>query len=339
MPLATWSHKRSIKIDTHPFRTLKRREFLGLALGTALKAANPVMRPAVSEAVCPVERISPVSQDGYAGLAFMRKPPGKGPFPSVVIIHGGLYTLPEKRIREIALDGPPACRFLAAGYVVTALTYRSRDVDPQDKACLRDCLAVVGYMKRLPFVDPKSVVIYGCSGGGDLALEIAAATEVCAILPEEPATHLLAGIYNTSIPKKSERYTPADSTIISEDPKRYYTAEFQKLARAKLARIQCPILILQGDIQPINHFNQEVLIPELRALGKRLEVLTYRGEPHCFCFFGEGAQTPRPDIALKAFNDMQFFCRRHVRTKPKALDSNLVQLVPVKSPSPSQGAG
>jgi dienelactone hydrolase len=315
----------------HRFRTVRRREFLGFAIGTALEGADAVMRPAVSEAVCPIERISPIAQDGHAGIAFMRKPPGKGPFPSVVIIHGGLYALPEKRIREIALDGPPACRFLAAGYVVTALTYRSRDLDPQDKACLRDCLAVVDYLKGLPFVDPKSVVIYGCSGGGDLALEIAAVTEVCAIVPEEPASHLLAGIYNTSIPKKGERYTPADSTIISENPRRYYTPEFQKLTRAKLARIQCPILILQGDIQPINHFNEEVLIPELRALGKKPEVLTYSGEPHCFCFFGEGAQTPHPDIALKAFTDMQSFCQRHVGTKPQALKSNLVQLVPVKA--------
>src|SRR5262245_32331843 len=122
------------------------------------------MRPAVSEAACPLERITPIAQDGHPGLAFMRKPPGNGPFPAVVIIHCGLFTLPEARIREIALNGPLSCRFLAEGYVVAALTYRSRDLDPQDKACLQDSLAVANHLKRLPFVDPKSVVVSGCSG-------------------------------------------------------------------------------------------------------------------------------------------------------------------------------
>jgi dienelactone hydrolase len=310
---------------------LRRRDFLTLAAATALRAADPVMRPALSETVCPLMRMTPIAQDGHPGLAFLRKPPGKGLFPALVIIRGGLVTWPEEQLKEYALNSPLPCRFLAEGYAVAAFTYRSRDLDPQDKMCLQDCLAVVNHLKRLPFVDPKSVVVCGCSGGGDLALEVAAATEVCAITPEEPASMLLTGVYNRSLPKKGERYTPGDGARFSEDPKRYYTPEFQKLTRAKLARIQCPILIIQGDVQPGNRFNQEVLIPELRALGKTLEVVTYSGEPHCFCFYGEGPRTPRPEVALKAFTDMASFCRGHVRNKPKALDSAVVKLVPVKT--------
>jgi dienelactone hydrolase len=311
-------------------RILRRRDFLTFGAGAILKAADPVMRPSVSEAACPLERTTPIAQDGHPGLAFVRKPPGTGPLPAVVIIHGGLGTWPEEQLRAYALNAPLPCRFLAEGYVVAALTYRSRDLDLQDKVSLRDCLAVVNHLKLLPFVDPKSAVVCGCSGGGDLALEATAATEVCAVVPEEPASVLLTGIYNTSFPKKGARYTPADGADISANPKRYYTAEFQKLTRAKLARIQCPILIIQGSVHPINRFNEEVLIPELRAVGKRIEVLTYSGEPHCFCFYGEGPRTPRPDIALKAFTDMQSFCRRYLPTKPKALDSTVVKLVPVK---------
>ena len=160
---------------------------------------------------------------------------------------------------------------------------------------------------------------------------MAAATEICAIVPEEPASILLTGIYNTTIPKAGARYTPQDAAVISTDPKRHYAPEFQKLTRAKLGRIECPILIIQGDVQAINRFNREVLIPELRALGKKVQVLTYPGEPHCFCFYGEGPRTPHPEIALKAFADMQSFCQRHVPTKPKALDSRLIKLVPVKT--------
>jgi len=313
----------------YELRQMNRRQLLALAAAGALKAADEVMRPAVSETACPIERLSPLAQDGHRGLAFVRTPPGKGPFPLVVIIHGGLVTWPEAQLRQYILNSPLPSRFLAAGYVVAAVTYRSRDLDPQDKVSLEDCLAALNHLKQLPSVDPKSAVVYGCSGGGDLAVEMAAATDVCAIIPEEPASVLLTGVYNTSLPKKGERYTPGDGAALLENPKRYYTPDFQKKTRAKLAPIQCPILIIQGDVHPINHFNAEVLIPELRAAGKKLEVLTYSREPHCFYFYGEGTRTPRPAIALKAFNDMAAFCRRHVRVKPKALDVKLVKIVPV----------
>ncbi len=310
-------------------RFMERRRFLALAAAGLVRAEDQVTRPAVSEDACPLARVTPVAQDGHRGLAFVRKPPGAGPFPVIVIIHGGLTTWPEEQLRQYALTTPLPSRFLAAGYLVATITYRSRDEDPQLKVSLDDCLAAVDCVRRLSSVDPKSIVAYGCSGGGDLALEIAAATDVCAIVPEEPASMLLTGIYNTSIPKQGARYTPGDGASISENPKRYYTPEFQKLTRTKLARIKCPILIIQGDVQRVNHFNAEVLIPELRAAGKKLEVLTYPGEPHCFCFYGAGPRTPHPQTALKAYDDIAAFCRRHVPTQPKALDLSVVKLVPV----------
>jgi len=66
------------------------------------------------------------------------------------------------------------------------------------------------------------------------------------------------------------------------------------------------------------------LIPELRGAGKSLEVKTYPGEQHCFCMFGRES---RPGDVLKAFRDMDGFCRRYVATKPKPLDSGLVKQV------------
>lgn len=290
--------------------------------------ADPITRPVVSEAASPVEAIAPVAKDGHRGQGFLRKPPGTGPFPAVVVIHGGLTTLPPERVREITLSAQPS-RFLAAGYVVAVITYRSRDDDPQSTVSLADSLAAVAHVRQLPYVDPRSVVVSGCSGGGDLALEVAAATDVAAIVPEEPASILLTGIFNKAFPKQGDRYTPRDAAPISADPKRYYTAEYQKLTRAKIDRIRSPILIVQGDQQPINHFNAAVLIPELRAARKTLEVITYPGEPHCFAFYGNGPRTPRPAAALKAFEDSDRFVRRYLRTQPKPVDPSLVTQVPL----------
>src|SRR5262249_557161 len=146
-----------------------------------------------------------------------------GPFPAVVLIHGGLTTLPSERLHEYALTSALPSRFLAAGYVVATITYRSRDIDLQSRVSLDDSLAAVEHLQPLPFVHVASVGVYGCSGGGDLALAVAAEKPVAAIVAEEPATILFTGVFNNSSPKAGERYTPQDSAPIFENPKRYYT--------------------------------------------------------------------------------------------------------------------
>jgi dipeptidyl aminopeptidase/acylaminoacyl peptidase len=250
--------------------------------------------------------------------------------PFLVVLLG-LLAFPQSALINISRNSANPSRFLAAGYVVALPTYRSRDEDPQSGVSLEDCLAAVSYIKRQSYVDPRSILVYGCSGGGDLALEVAAATDVCAIMPEEPASMLMAGVFNTNSPKKGERYTPLDTIPITENPKQFYTPEYQHIFRTKIARIKCPILIIQGDDEArgssVNKFNAEVLIPELRAQGKTVEVLTYPGEPHCFCFEGSGRGTPHPAVALKAYQDAERFVRRLLATKPKQLDSALVTYV------------
>jgi acetyl esterase/lipase len=330
---------------------IDRRRFLtGTVCGLA-RAQDGVMRPVVSEEACPLTRIEPLATDGYRGLAFVRKPPGSGPFPVILWIHGGLETSPEHWLREVP-KAPNPSRFLAAGYVVVAPTYRSRDTDPQSKVSLEDCLAAVEHTRKLPYVDGRSVVAYGCSGGGDLALEIAAAqAEVCAIVPEEPASMMFSGLFNVNSPKSGERFSPVDTLPIMREPKKFYTPERQRFAQAKIARIQCPILIIQGaETAVLNKFNAETLIPELRAAGKKVEVISYSGEPHCFCFTfvppqvqqvparrppgvlpGEMVNPARhnPASALKAFQDIDGFCRKYVSTKPKPVDSGVLKMQPV----------
>jgi hypothetical protein len=41
-------------------------------------------RPAISQEVASLEAIVPVAKDGHTVEAYVRKPPGKGPFPAVV---------------------------------------------------------------------------------------------------------------------------------------------------------------------------------------------------------------------------------------------------------------
>jgi dienelactone hydrolase len=253
-----------------------------------------------------------------------------------------MTAFPLGRLQSIARNGASPLRFLVAGYVVVVPTYRSRDIDPQSTQSFEDTLAVVEHVRKLPYVDSESIVVYGCSGGGDLALEVAAATKICALVPEEPATVLMSGMFNSKVPKKGELYAPPDIFYLLEDARRYYTPEYQEIMRAKVARIQCPILIVQGDEDrrevPINKFNAVVLIPELRAAKKTFRVAVYPGQSHCFCFMGgvlprpapPGLATPpasAPGAAQAASREIELFCRRYLKTKPRKLDSHLVKYV------------
>jgi acetyl esterase/lipase len=322
-------------------RQLSRRTFLASAAGALAwpchaVAQGTVTRPVVPETVCPIEIVTPLASDGHRGLAVLRKPPGPGPFPVAVWFHGGITTEPRDRLESRARDLATSTRLLAAGYVFVAPTYRSRDVDLRNPATIHDALAVVDHLRSLPYVDPASVALCGCSGGGDLALEAAARRDVCAVAAEEPASVLITGVFNNATPKKGERFSADDAMFMLEDGRRYYTPELQRAFRAKAATIRSPILIVQGNVDrragPINRFNADVLIPELRALGKHVEVSTYSQQQHCFCSAsglprpgGQPAPASWPSEALKAFQAIDAFCRRHVRTAPRALDPSLLR--------------
>jgi acetyl esterase/lipase len=318
-------------------------------VGMRLSHAQPaVMRPVVSQSACPLETITPVGADGQRGLAVLRKPPGAGPFPVVVWFHGGITTLPLARLEGTTRDLATGSRFLAAGYVFVAATYRSRDVDLQTNDSVEDAIAVVDHLRQLPFVDRSSIVVGGCSGGGDLAMAVATRTSVCAVIAEEPASVLMTGVFNNSTPKRGDRYTPDDSFFLLENGRPYYTPELQRAFRAKLATLTAPVLIVQGEVNrreiPINRFNADVLIPELRAAGKRFDVRTYADQAHCFCSSsglarpsGLSAHASWPATALKAFQDIDAFCRRHVRTKPRALDPSVIAYERVRTEADSGG--
>lgn len=279
----------------------------------------PVLRPVISEEAIPVESFTPVASDGQRGEGFLRKPPGEGPFPAVLLIHGGLPRRSRDAIREYTI-GTHASRFLEAGYVIAVITYRGREVDPtaQTPETVLDCVAAIETLRTLSFVDPASIVVTGTSGGGDLSLEVAAATEVAATVPEEPASVLMAGL------------VVADSKVArAADYIALWGAERDhSMLRGKLARIESPILIIEGTHSThsgINQFNDAVLIPELRAAGKSVEVITFPGEPHAFSFESTPSYTPRPAAAQKAFLDIDSFIRRHVATPPIPLDPALMR--------------
>ena len=70
---------------------------------------DAVMMPVISQEMCPVTELR-VGKTSYAAV---RKPPGRGPFPAVVFLHGGLGQSSMNKLRENALQQPTQTRFLA----------------------------------------------------------------------------------------------------------------------------------------------------------------------------------------------------------------------------------
>jgi hypothetical protein len=99
------------------------------------------------------------------------------------------------------------------------------------------------------------------------------------------------------------------------------------LTRAKISRIQAPILFLQGsEFGGINRFNTLVTVPELRAAHKSVEAKTLGGR---LTDAPLAVRTPRPEVALKAFRDADEFFRRYLKTQPKEIPAAQLSYVGV----------
>ena len=226
----------------------------------------------------------------------------------------------------MALNNPTINRFVAAGYVTVMLAEVTRPEDPLELPAAA-ILATVKHVKTMSDVDSDSVAVYGCSFAGGLALALAGEIDVAAVAAEEPS---VAWFYDTS-----GLANPADFRQAREDPHRFFTAEIRGSAREKLRDISAPVLIAQsgadagssaGGSAFFGAIFDEILIPDLKAAGKEVEVMTYAGQKHCFGFWATADTGVAPS---RFFADMNAFFKRHLPTQPQAVDDSLLEHVPI----------
>ena len=276
--------------------------------------------PIVSEETSPIEEIK-VTENAYG---VVRKPPGAGPFPVVIFLHGGLGQSPINKLREDSLNQATQARFLAWGYVTVNATRRKINHDPLDRGVVDDTVAMIEAVKQIPYVDQASVVLYGGSGGGTLAIETAGVADIAAVVAGEPATIIYMGMFNKDhIISDSDGKPTGDKRwdVMKADPKSLYTPELRERTREKIAKIDCPVLILHGDQHALKHFNLGVFIPEMKAMNKDVELILYPGENHGF-YWGRSSDAKMP---LKANRDADAFFRKHIATKPTPINEDLIK--------------
>ena len=96
-------------------------------------------------------------------------PSGDGPFPALVMIHGGAFLMGDKS------DLPTPVEVLDAGIAIVRLNYRLSGTDPWP-AQGDDCLAAIVHLQREGAslgLDPSRIVIMGQSAGAFLAVSTA----------------------------------------------------------------------------------------------------------------------------------------------------------------------
>ncbi|MDF1824774.1 MAG: dienelactone hydrolase family protein [Verrucomicrobiales bacterium] len=263
----------------------------------------------VSEEDSPVQMLSVTASDGYKLEIAYRAPKADRPLPAVIFIHGSLGNRRLHELVDNVTNGPTPTRFLAAGYIAVCGTFRTYGEEPQSRGPILDSIAIVQAVKKLPEVDSENVIIFGTSGGGSIALELAGSPDAdpLAVIAGEPASVLFSGVMTGIANRESSM----------KDYPTLYTDELREIMERKIAAISCPILIHHGDRHPLKNINFDLIFPTIEAAGKSLRIENYPGEDHGF-YWGNRTSTETVEKVLRSSLD---FIEPLLTSKPEPGES------------------
>lgn len=120
---------------------------------------------------------TPTLTTAYAPLSAseqldLYRPPGDGPFPVVIFIHGGAFRFGDKR-EHIGGLADDIARLRAEGIAVASINYRMSGEAPFP-AAVADTRAAVRWLRQHAAelrLDPQAIGLWGKSAGSNLALE------------------------------------------------------------------------------------------------------------------------------------------------------------------------
>jgi len=244
--------------------------------------------------------------------AYVRKPKGQGPFPAVVMIHGGGQS--EQGTYALGrMTGAPTANFIAEGWAVYSIDFRPRSAfDPIE---WEDTVRAVEIVRQLPFIDDQRIAMIGGSHGGMVtsrvisrcALNCAVACAPAAIDLIEVAKAKQAGF--RILPKldalisRMEQEYGAPVAKIAEDP----AAFDHQSAFTEVEKVRCPLLLISGRNDTSSPPSvMETYAEKLREAGKQVELYLPDNGPHGF-YFGQPRIPETDEAARRAVG----FIRKH----------------------------
>ncbi len=208
-------------------------------------------------------------------------PDGAGPFPILILIHGGGWTGGDKGGDIAPLFAPLA----AAGFTCVSINYR---LAPHHRwpACRDDVLAAIRWLKAHSGKfkgDPARIALVGYSAGGHLAAFAATVVDdsarVQAVAGPAPLTD-----FEQELPKRGNVLGRAQQGLLNRPAE--LTPESLGLLRAispvnHLRPGLPPFLLVHGDADQSVPFEQSVAFQaRLRSLGVRCDLIRLTGAPH-----------------------------------------------------------
>ena len=156
------------------------------------------------------------TDDGLYVPALVRQPAGEGPFPLVIVLHGGSGGLGIAYLADLMTNrGLVVERLLAEGFAVCVTEGRMEHEDAYGTDFPgtldhHDVITAFRYLRRQSFVDPHRIGVFGVSHGGELQMKLIAelgassAPELpAALVPIEPAVIEFFGLRYHGVRKEA----------------------------------------------------------------------------------------------------------------------------------------
>ena len=247
-------------------------------------------------------------------LDLARPAEGTGPFPAVVVIHGGAWRGGNKAMHRDILD-----RFAARGYVAISPQYRfcPEFVYP---AQILDVKAAVRWLKgraEAEHLDPDRIGAMGFSAGGHLALMLGVTDADDGLEGDAPE-----GVPDTRVRAVVNYFGPTD--LLATDIPAVSVPLIRDLLggapseNTDLAKLGSPVHFVTSDDPPILTFQgtKDPLVPYTQALVL-LDAMTKVGEPGRVELIAGGGHGDWGAIELeRTMEDAKAFFDKHLKPTP-----------------------
>jgi dipeptidyl aminopeptidase/acylaminoacyl peptidase len=262
--------------------------------------------PSVTETIDgkDVELMMVETWDGLYAPIGVRKPEGDGPFPIVLLASGNGGEGLDWLRNAFQNRGYITDQLVAAGYACAWLRYRTevelgynnggplvRDVRQGRELFNRspleyeDEIAIIDFVKTLPYVDPDRVGLVGMSHGGEMVMKITSEYNGVAVgVASEPASHEYLWLTpdETAHVKEETGLRDIESMMMTEVEKVRRRIDHD-IATKRIAGIRTPILVMgreTDELQGIFRLNYELL----EEAGKDVEWVSYDHDLHGYIY-------------------------------------------------------
>jgi len=264
----------------------------------------------------------------------IRKPEGDGPFPVITMGRGdgrGGFPHVQTQVDRLAAMQD---RMIQRGYVVVYLNYRNEiphlyeqtgqagnlpdDISGGDNRTLKsaptldsdDFIAIIAFLKTLPYVDKNAIGAVGVSHSGEMILKAAAQITLAAGVAIEGASHEFLSV-NTgpTAPRKKDEIQYQDIEVVRKNADK-------AAAMKRIRKIKTPILHIgrnQDHLQGIFKLAHEWML----EAGKDSTWASFDHPDHGFPYIyrqADGSYRPDP-VQRQAFDLFMDYFDRHLKRR------------------------